>query len=278
MIFCKFVQPLFTIILPQGGTMEQEQTTVQPATPKETSTISKLMNIFVAPGEVFESIKAGPKNSGLWAIPCVLAIVMSIIFIFVVFSDPAIQSQMREMTEKQVESRIAQQHLSPEQAEAARQQAASMMGGPMWKVFGIVAAIVYTFGTLLLVSLVLLLLSKTVFKAPTSYGKAMEVVGPSLMTNFVLGSIVSMLTILAIGSIHATPGLALAISEFDPENKLHILLSSVNVFTIWYLVVLSIGFGKLANAKTGKAAIWVFGIWVVWTLLTTFVLTFLRFG
>ncbi len=153
-----------------------------------------------------------------------------------------------------------------------------MMGGPMWKVFGIVAAIVYTFGTLLLVSLVLLLLSKTVFKAPTSYGKAMEVVGPSLMTNFVLGSIVSMLTILAIGSIHATPGLALAISEFDPENKLHILLSSVNVFTIWYLVVLSIGFGKLANAKTGKAAIWVFGIWVVWTLLTTFVLTFLRFG
>jgi hypothetical protein len=258
--------------------MEQEQTTVQPSTPKETSTISKLMNIFVAPGEVFESIKAAPKKSGLWAIPCLLAIVISIIFIFVVFSDPAIQSQMRELTEKQIENRIAQQNLPPEQAEAARQQATSMMGGPMWKVFGIVGAIVYTIGTLLLVSLVLLLLSKTVFKAPTSYGKAMEIVGPSLMTNFVLGSIVSMLTVLAMGSIHATPGLALAISEFDPENKIHILLSSVNVFTIWYLVVLSIGLGKLASVKIGKAAVWIFGIWVVWTLLTTFVLTFLRFG
>jgi hypothetical protein len=52
----------------------------------------------------------------------------------------------------------------------------------------------------------------------------------------------------------------------------------VNVFTIWYLAVLSIGLGKLANVKTGKAAIWVFGLWIVWTLLTTFVLTFLRFG
>jgi hypothetical protein len=87
-----------------------------------------------------------------------------------------------------------------------------------------------------------------------------------------------MLTILAMGSIHATPGLALAISNFDPDNKLHVLLSSVNVFTIWYLAVLSIGLGKLANVKTAKAAIWVFGLWIVWTLLTTFVLTFLRFG
>jgi hypothetical protein len=258
--------------------MDQEQTTVQPSPPKETSTFSKLMNIFVAPGEVFESIKAGPKKSGLWAIPCLLAIVISIIFVLVVFSDPAIQSQMQEITEKQVESRIAQQNLSPQQAEAARQQAASMMGGPIGKVFGIVGAIVYTIGTLLVVSLVLLVLSKSVFKTPTTYGKTLEIVGPSLMTNFVLGSIVSMLTILAMGSIHATPGLALAISNFDPDNKLHVLLSSVNVFTIWYLAVLSIGLGKLANVKTAKAAIWVFGLWIVWTLLTTFVLTFLRFG
>jgi hypothetical protein len=258
--------------------MEQEQTTVKPAAPKETSTISKLMNIFVAPGEVFESIKAAPKKSGLWAIPCLLAIVISIIFVFVVFSDPAIQSQMREMTEKQVESRIAQQNLSPEQAEAARQQASSMMGGTMLKIFGIIGSIVYTIGTLLLVSLVLVLVSKIAFKTPVIYGKALEIVGPSLMTNFVLGSIVSMLTILAMGSIHATPGLGLAISQFDPENKVHVLLSSVNIFTIWYLAVLSIGLGKLASVKTGKAAIWIFGIWVVWTLLTTFVLTFLRFG
>jgi hypothetical protein len=185
---------------------------------------------------------------------------------------------MREMTEKQMESRIAQQNLSPEQAEAARQQATSMMAGPTWKVFGIIGAIVYTIATLLVVSLVLILVSKIAFKTSVSYGKAAEIVGPSFMTNFVLGSIVSMLTILAMGSIHATPGLGLAISQFDPENKMHVLLSSVNIFTIWYLVVLSIGLGKVANVKTGKAAIWIFGVWVVWTLLTTFVLTFLRFG
>ncbi len=258
--------------------MDQEQTASQPTGAKESSSLSKLFNVFVSPSEVFESIKAGSKKIGLWAIPCLLAIVISIIFIFIVFSDPAIQSQMRDMAMKQVESRISQQHLPPDQAETARQQAASMVGGPMWKVFGIIGAIVYTFVSLFAVSLVLFLVSKVAFKTPVAYGKAMEIVGPSFMTNFVLGSIVSMLTILAMGSIHATPGLGLSISEFDPQNKMHVLLSSVNIFTIWYLVILSIGLGKLANVKTGKAAIWVFSVWVVWTLLTTFVLTFLRFG
>jgi hypothetical protein len=258
--------------------MDQEQTTVQPSPPKETSTFSKLMNIFVAPGEVFESIKAAPKKSALWVLPTVIAAIISVLSVFVVMSDPAIQSQLKDAQEKRLEKMIDEGTIPPERVEAARQQMTGMMESPVGKVLGSVTAIIFLFASLLLVSLAMLLVGKFAFKTAVPYGKVMEVVGPSFMIIYVLGGIVTTLIMLAMGSLYATPGLALAISNFDPDNKLHVLLSAVNVFTIWYLAVLSIGLGKLANVKTGKAGIWVFGIWVVWTLLTTFVLTFLRFG
>jgi hypothetical protein len=258
--------------------MEQEQTTVQPTAPKETSTISKLMNIFVAPGEVFESIKAAPKKSALWVLPTVTAAIISVLSVFVVMSDPAIQSQLRDAQEKRLQKMIDEGTIPPERVEAARQQMTGMIEGPVGKIFGSVSAVIFLFASLLVVSLAMLLVGKFAFKTAVPYGKVMEVIGPSFMITYVLGGIVTTLIMLAMGSLYATPGLALAISEFDPMNKVHALLGSINIFTLWYLGVLSIGVGRLFSVKTAKAAVWVVGLWVVWTLLTVFFLTFLRMG
>ncbi len=258
--------------------MEQTQAAPEMAAPKEPSTFSQLVNVYAAPGEVFERIKSAPRKNALWVIPIVLGIIIGIFFVLLVFSDPAIQSQMREQAEKRIQKMIDEGSIPPERAEMAREQAASMTGGTMGKVFGIIAIIIYSFAALLVVSLVFLLVGKIGFKTTVPYGKFMEVVGASTMINGVLGSIITMLIVLAMGSLYSTPGLALLISGFDPQNKVHALLSSVNIFTIWYLAVLSIGLGKLFSATTSKAAVWVVALWLVWTLLTTFVLTFLRMG
>jgi len=148
----------------------------------------------------------------------------------------------------------------------------------MFKIFGVLGVIVFTFLSVLVVSFVMMLVGKLAFKQAVLYGKVMEVVGASTMINGVLGTIVTMLLMLAVGSLYATPGLALLISGFDPNNKVHLLLASINIFSLWYLGVLSVGLGKLFGVTTGKTAVWVVGLWIVWTLLTTFVLTFLRFG
>lgn len=252
--------------------MEPEQGSPQPSETEETSTLSKLMNVYVAPGEVFESVKAAPKKSALWVLPSVLAVIIGILFVFIVFSDPAIQSQMKENIEKQLEKMIQEGRIPPERVDAARQQMTGWIGSPLGKAVGSLFVTIYVFVSLLLVSLALFLVGKFAFKATVSYGKVMEIVGPSYMINHVLGSIVTMLTVLAMGSLYATPGLALAISEFDPQNNTHLLLSSINIFSLWYLAVLSIGVGKIFATQTGKAAIWVVGLWVGWTLITTFVI------
>jgi hypothetical protein len=251
--------------------MDQEQTTVQPSPPKETSTFSKLMNIFVAPGEVFESIKAKPRTNALWVIPSILAVVLGIFFFFVLSSDPAIESQFRDQISKRVDEQIAQGQVTPDRAEATKEQ---MMN--MTKIVAPILSIILVFASLLVVSLVIFLVGKLAFKGNATYGKVMEVVGASFMVDKVLGPIVASLIMLAMGSIYASPGLALLISGFNPDDKVHILLSSVNIFSIWYLSVLSIGVRKFYDVSIWKAAVWVVALWVLWTLFTTFVAPFLR--
>jgi hypothetical protein len=48
------------------------------------------------------------------------------------------------------------------------------------------------------------------------------------------------------------------------------IAASLDIFTIWFLILLSIGFAAIAGAKrfkTSKTATLVFGMWAVWTLI-----------
>ncbi len=77
----------------------------------------------------------------------------------------------------------------------------------------------------------------------------------------------TLLLLLAFESIYATPSLALAVLEdFDPENTVHSLLSSVNVFTLWYLGVTAVGLGTICGVGTAKTALWVFILWAVYSI------------
>jgi hypothetical protein len=63
----------------------------------------------------------------------------------------------------------------------------------------------------------------------------------------------------------------LAVSHFDPTNKVDKLLASVNLVTFWYLAVVSVGLGKIFSVSTTKALVAVGVLWAVWTAITVFV-------
>jgi hypothetical protein len=67
------------------------------------------------------------------------------------------------------------------------------------------------------------------------------------------------------GNLFASPSLALAVKDFDPQNTLHGLCALVNVMLFWALLVRAIGLARLSGASAGKAAVWVFGIWAAYT-------------
>jgi hypothetical protein len=77
--------------------------------------------------------------------------------------------------------------------------------------------------------------------------------------------VVRTLLILVTGNLFASPSLALAVKDFDPQNILHGLCALVNVMLFWVLLVRSFGLARLSGASISKAALWIFGIWAAYT-------------
>lgn len=79
-----------------------------------------------------------------------------------------------------------------------------------------------------------------------------------------------MLLAIIYGDIYMNPGPILLVGHFDPDNKLHMVLSALNVMMIRYLAVISIGLGRLSGSGFVKPALWVFllwyGLWAVFAL------------
>jgi hypothetical protein len=250
--------------------MEQQPEVNPSATTITPSTLgSRLIDIFVSPGEVFNGLKNAPKSTGNWLVPLILAVVVSIVTIFAVFSQPNIQQQMIDVQHNKMVKQVQTGKMTQDQMT----QAESMIPKPgslIWNIFGILGAIIVTTIILLLIALVLWLIGKFVLKAPLKYGTMLELTGLSYMV-MVLGSIISILTILALDSLYATPSLAIVIKEYNVENSIHKLLSQLNIFSIWFVALLGIGLAKICNVATAKGMIWTFGIFVVLSLAMAFV-------
>jgi succinate dehydrogenase hydrophobic anchor subunit len=261
-----------TLTTTQGAIImeEQQPTVAQPeAAAAEMSFSDKLMNVFASPGELFEYVAKAPKQTSNWALPLLLTIVIGIVFMFVAFSQPAIQDEMARQRDKTVQQQIAAGKITQEQADMMAERTPKA-GSPMFLIFGSVGVVIVMCATLFVSALAFWLLGKFAFKSGATYGKVTEVVGLSMYI-MAVGSLLTLILVVAMGSMHATPSLALVLSDFDPMNKMHKLLSSINIITFWYLGIVSVGLGKLFSVSFGKILTGVAAIWVVWTAVTVLV-------
>jgi len=265
--------------------MEEQRTTI-PTEPsaevKPMSFTEKLVNIFAAPGELFENVRLTGKTASNWIIPVAIMIVVAIAMQQIIMTNPSLSDQTKAMVEKATKERldkaVQEGKMTPEQAEQQRQQIENFSNpsSGLNIAFRIVGVVVFIPVILFLISLVYWLLGKTAMQASAPYMKVAEVVG----LTFLIGAVESIVTtVMAIGldSLHAGPNLAVFVQNFDIANKLHVALSKVNLFTIWSLVVTSIGLSKLFQRDLPKVLVLVFALWILWTVVT--VLTgFLNFA
>src|SRR4051812_13913953 len=89
-------------------------TTDQPPIPETTPAapvpamplVSRLLNIFADPGEVFERVKSGPASAANWLVPALISTVVGIISAIVIFSQPGITQKMHEQQVQEIEKRV----------------------------------------------------------------------------------------------------------------------------------------------------------------------------
>jgi len=233
---------------------------VEPSTPA-TSLAGRLMNVFAAPGEVFDEIKTAPHRAANWLTPALLLIVLSWVSAWLVFSQPAIQQQMKDLSNKAIDQQVERGKLTSAQADQAR-AAAERFGSIGYKIAAAVVPVFMAFITPFWGGLILWLVGSFALKAPFPYMKAVEIAGLANMI-LVLDVVVRTLLVLITGNLFATLSLALVVKDFDPQNTVHSLLALVNVMTLWQLAIRSIGLARVTGASVAKVVAWIFGIWIV---------------
>src|SRR5689334_999677 len=87
------------------------------------SLASRLLNIFAAPGDVFDSIKSTAVEHSNWVVPALILMVAGWIGGALILSQESVKQQIREASDKAIEKQIAKQHMSEAQAEQVRQTA-----------------------------------------------------------------------------------------------------------------------------------------------------------
>jgi hypothetical protein len=239
----------------------------QPDQPKPpaTSLAARLLNVFAVPGDVFEEVKAGASSVGNWLAPALLLIPVSWVGAWLMFAQPSIQQQLRDMTDRTIEKQVEKMGLSPEKAEQAR-QTMQKYGAISQKFSAYAAPVFLAFASPFLWGLILWVAGTKGLKGRFSYMKAVEVAGLANAIA-VLDVVVRMLLAIGLGNLFASPSPALLLKDFDPQKPSHSLLAAASIMTFWLLAVRALGLARLSGVPFARAAIWVLGVWAAYNSL-----------
>jgi len=229
-----------------------------------------IVNVFASPAEAYEGIRTSPTRASVWVVPLLLTIVLAIGSIWMTFTNESLKKQMIEMQRERMQEQV--------QANKMPQERADQIMDGMEKGSGMMMAIgiVFAGGAICLMlfvgALFLWLVGKFALRAEGGYGKYLELWGSSMWIG-ILGGIITLLLLMAFDNLYASPSAALAVlSGYSPKNSLHRLLTSLNIFNIWQMIVVGIGLSKFSGKSIGAGIGVSFALWIAWVLITVFAL------
>lgn len=224
----------------------------------------RVANTFTAPSKTFEDIRRGNKS---WWLPLILISVASYVLFAVVTQTVGIQQIVDNQVRMNPKAQERLGQLTPAQRETSNKVSLEITQGVFiaGPVIGLIAVA--------LLSLVLLGTINFVFGGRASYGSLF-----ALYNYAYLPSVVKVLLGIVIIYAGIAPE-AFNIKNFAPTNLgafldpadtnpgLYSLASSVDLITIWILVLLSIGVATIAGVKRRYGYMAVFGWWALVVLV-----------
>ena len=209
------------------------------------SFFSRLVNMFIAPGKVFEFLMQKP----LWVVPLSVVTLAITLQQGIIMSSQTGKEGMRQEIQKS--PRAAQ--LSSEQVD----QQISMMG-KIIPVSTFIVAPVITFAAAGLIYLIfsIVLGGEITYKQTLSAWTHVGFIG-------LVGIAVQTALVFIKGTIRPNTSLAAFLPFLEEDSFIYHFLQTFDLFVLWQLAVLSLGMGMLSRVGTKKAAITIFSTLVV---------------
>lgn len=260
--------------------MEENKEQLQPELQEDSSQSSPaedislgdaMAGVFSEPGDTFTAVKQSTKKN-YWLVPLLIVIAVSILSSFLVMQDEELSSAINDKQtaamKEQLDKAVKEGNMTREQADQQIEQSQKFMSGGMMMVFAVLGAV---FGTLIIFFLKALLLwgGAKIFKGTASYINVMNVLGlAGLITAIQL--IVDTVLAIVMGKLMVNIGPILLFTEEALGKSMYAFVANFDLINIWYMIIAGIGLAKVSDLKYAVTIPLVFGLWLVWVLLTSF--------
>lgn len=237
-------------------TMSTEITMDEP--PK--SFLQRLVGVFVSPGATFTDIARKPD----FIVPLIVSILATVAVIETMLARIGVERIVRQSLEQSGRA----SNMSPEQMQQAMEQGTKFTGIFM-HLTGLLAAPIVLF----IVAGLGLLIMNAIFGSQLKFKTAFSVTCYANMVG-VLGAVIALVMILladpeqfnAQNPAPTNPGFFL--NPRETSKPLLSLLASLDIFSIWFMALLGIGFSAAVSRKVKPTTIFLCfaGLWAIWVL------------
>lgn len=224
--------------------------------------LGRIFGVLFSPKATYEDIVRRPT----WVAPLVVLIVLSLVasVIFVQKVD------WREVISQQIDNNPRAAQMSADQ-----KQQQIEMGSKFAPVFGYVGGLVFPVVLLLIMALVMWGAYAVMSGVNAGFGTAMAITSHAFMTSIISTPVFLLILFLKpSGTIDVENPMATNLAAFLPEGVpkwLSVFGRQIDVFTIWTLILIAIGFSVIntKKLKLGSSLGVALGVFAVWVVLRT---------
>jgi hypothetical protein len=227
----------------------------------------RLAGIVISPSKTFEDINQRPS----WVVPFVLLLMFNFAITFVAYRVLTTPSNFQSVALAKVQWDASAQRNPLSQAEVQQQIDAIRRQRDRWYIFPLYAVLLSTLGLSAFFYLVLRLA-----RAGTTFRKVFAVVCWAFVIYRCIGGPLTIVALLAHGPANFAPAppeawsptsLAQAVARSSVGPNVYSAISKLDIFLLWWLAALSIGFAKVSkNLSLARAATLVAGSEVLYLL------------
>ncbi len=218
------------------------------------SAFQTIINVFLSPREAFEAVDRKPT----WVLPFVILLIVTIASAIVV-TPIAMEDRLDDQRDKLIEER----GMTQEEADRAME-----MGAKIGKIAGPITAPIGVGLYLIIFAAVLLFLGNILMGGESNFKKVFSMFTYSSMIG-VLGSLISIPIMFSKKTMEVPTNLGVLLNIEDKGSFMYHLLTKVELFTIWQLVVVSIGMAVIYRFTTKKAATGVVILYILYALIAS---------
>jgi len=224
---------------------------------------ARLLGVITNPAAVYDDVAAAPRTPSNWIAPWMLLVIATAVLTQLLIQNAEFAAQLMSVMHEQVDLLVNDGAVPREDAD--RQLALLQPGMPLFTVLSIAGPALWGLGMVFALSLLYWLIGRSAMHAFAPYMKVVEVVGLASLIS-VIELCVSTGLILATGTLTITPTAAALFPSVAEDSLLYALLLKANPFSVWLVIVTSVGLARLFARDVPKVIVLILSLWILWTV------------